>query len=175
MLFKSAMSLFWPRRLLARLGFDVVVVDNDDNSRHRQFDWFQFCSICALASLILLFYSSWFVRAFFFLYLFICRCYCCCCCSVFPLFRIANSNCNPKTSSFICSVCEFFSLVLSILFFFRCFVVVVVFTFGRCVFTFFFFIRFLSLTSSISILANDKEPSVTQEILQFWVWTWLKF
>lgn len=51
MLFKSAMSLFWPRRLLARLGFDVV----DDNGRHRQFDCFQFCSQCAGAVDVFLF------------------------------------------------------------------------------------------------------------------------
>lgn len=51
MLFKSAMSLFWPRRLLARLGFDIV----DDNGRHRQFDCFQFCNQCAGAVDVFLF------------------------------------------------------------------------------------------------------------------------
>lgn len=113
----------------------VDVDDDNDNGRHRQFDCFQFCSV-------------W---RFFFSFLFSLSL---CVCHILLLLLlslpfslvcyIANSNCNPKTLSFICSVCAFSTFCCL-----KCFVVVAATATAVYTYIYMFFIRFLSFTSFI--------------------------
>lgn len=127
MLFKSAMSLFWPRRLLARLGFDVV----DDNGRHRQFDCFQFCSQCAGAVDVFLFLL--FAAPFH--------------CKILQIVIVIQKPCL-LFALFVRLFIIFFLFFILLLV--RCYVVVFNVQPFLCCALLFFLIRFLSLTSFIT-------------------------
>lgn len=189
MLFKSAMSLFWPRRLRARLGCDVVVVvvinDDDDSGRHRQFDCFKFCSVCYCC-------SSFFILLlkFFFFFLYLPR-------SLWLLLLLPLLSFSTSFALQIVIVIQkprllFALFVRYFLFLFFPFVpfcpslnalfvvhshldVVCCFYFFFLVFVLFIFYRSLFPFVYTDQWYKESHHTVTQEILEFWVWTWLKF